>query len=157
MSSKPVIHRNSPLSLEARRRLVERCRTRPIAHVAAEMGISRACASNWVNRYRRFGELGLVDRPSTPRRQPAATGSVLVLVLVLVARIEVPRRTASGLPHASPSSCILMASRSAAERSHGTWSRLASTAGNSSTRMANRIGSRGESSRAIPAISSTST
>jgi hypothetical protein len=26
-------------------RLVERCRTRPIAHVAAEMGISRATAS----------------------------------------------------------------------------------------------------------------
>jgi transposase InsO family protein len=53
------------------------------------MGISRACASKWVNRYRRFGELelGLVDRPSTPRRQPAATGSVLV------ARIEVLRRT----------------------------------------------------------------
>lgn len=44
-------HRNAPLSVEGRRRLVERCRTRPIAHVAAEMGISRACASKRVNRY----------------------------------------------------------------------------------------------------------
>lgn len=37
--------------------------TAPIAHVAAEMGISRACASKWVNRYRRYGEVGLLDRP----------------------------------------------------------------------------------------------
>jgi hypothetical protein len=31
------------------------------------MGISRACASKWVNRYRRYGELGLQDRSSTPQ------------------------------------------------------------------------------------------
>jgi hypothetical protein len=31
-----VSHRNAPLTIEGRRRLVERCRTRPIAHVAAE-------------------------------------------------------------------------------------------------------------------------
>lgn len=61
--------------------MVERCRTRPIAHVAAEMGISRACASKWVNRYRRHGELGLVDRSSVPHHQPTATPSeVLVLI-----------------------------------------------------------------------------
>jgi transposase len=68
-----VSHRNAPLSLEGRRRLVQRCRTRPIAHVAAEMGISRACASKWVNRWRRHGELGLRDRPSTPHHSPTAT------------------------------------------------------------------------------------
>jgi hypothetical protein len=34
------MHRNAPLSLEGRRRLVERCQTRAIAHVAAEMGIA---------------------------------------------------------------------------------------------------------------------
>ena len=43
-------HRNAPLSYEGRQRLVRRCQHRPIAHVAAEMGISRACASKWVNR-----------------------------------------------------------------------------------------------------------
>ncbi len=57
-------HRNAPLSVEGRQRLVARCRTWPIAHVAAEMGISRACASKWVNRYRLYGEIGLLDRPS---------------------------------------------------------------------------------------------
>lgn len=80
------MHENAPLSVEGRRRLVERCRTRPIAHVAAEMGISRATASKWVNRYRRFGELGLLDRASTPHHQPTATGPVIVK------RIEEMRR-----------------------------------------------------------------
>ena len=68
-----VSHRKAPLTVEGRRRLVARCRTRPIAHVAAEMGISRACASKWVNRYRRYGDVGLLDRSSTPRHQPTAT------------------------------------------------------------------------------------
>ena len=66
-------HRNAPLSIERRRRLVERCRTRPIAHVAAEMGISPACASKWVNRWRRHGDVGLRDRSSAPRHSPNAT------------------------------------------------------------------------------------
>ena len=56
-----VSHRNAPLSYEGRLRLVQRCQHRPIAHVAAEMGISRACASMWVNRWRRYGQLGLRD------------------------------------------------------------------------------------------------
>src|SRR5690625_6297938 len=63
-------HANAPLSIEGRRRLVERCKTRPIAHVAAEMGISRTCASKWVNRWRRHGDAGLQDRSSTPHRSP---------------------------------------------------------------------------------------
>jgi transposase InsO family protein len=61
------------LSFEGRLRLVERCRRRPISHVAAEMGISRACASKWVNRWRRYGEVGLHDRSSAPRHSPGAT------------------------------------------------------------------------------------
>ena len=65
-------HRNAPLSYEGRVRLVARCRRRPIAHVAVEMGISRACASKWVNRYRRHGELGLHDRCSIPKHSPTA-------------------------------------------------------------------------------------
>ncbi|EHY91120.1 IS481 family transposase [Saccharomonospora azurea] len=79
-------HSNAPLSIEGRRRLIQRCQSRLIAHVAAEMGISRQCASKWVNRYRRFGDLGLLDRPSTPHRQPTATPGQVV------ARIEEMRR-----------------------------------------------------------------
>lgn len=81
-----MLHRNAPLSVEGRRRLAARCRHRPIAHVAAEMGISRACASKWVNRYRRYGELGLVDRSPVPHGQPAATPAEVVT------RIEQLRR-----------------------------------------------------------------
>ena len=60
-------HSNAPLSLEGRRRLVERCQHRPIAHVAKEMGISRTCASKWVNRDRCLGQAGLLDGSSAPR------------------------------------------------------------------------------------------
>lgn len=81
-----MIHANAPLTVEGRRRLVERCRTRPIAHVAAEMGVSRATASKWVNRYRQFGEIGLMDRSSTPLGQPTATDPMVII------RIEHMRR-----------------------------------------------------------------
>jgi len=81
-----MTHKNAPLTPEGRKRLIERCQTRPIAHVAAEMGISRATASKWVNRYKRFGELGLIDRSSAPVRQPTATPGETV------ARIEQLRR-----------------------------------------------------------------
>ncbi|MCC2267553.1 hypothetical protein LKM28_14720 [Streptomyces sp. CT1-17] len=80
-----MTHRNAPLSPESRRRLIERCASRPIAHVAAEMGISRACASKRVNRYRRHG--GLLDRSSTPKQQPTATAADVI------ARIEELRRS----------------------------------------------------------------
>jgi transposase len=81
-----MLHRNAPLSVEGRRRLIQRCQARPIAHVAAEMGISRQCASKWVNRYRRFGDAGLLDRPSAPLGQPTATPARIVT------RIEAMRR-----------------------------------------------------------------
>lgn len=71
-------HHNAPLTIEGRRRLVERCKTRPIAHVAAEMGISRPCANTWVNRWRREGELGLSDQSSTPHHSPTATSAEMV-------------------------------------------------------------------------------
>lgn len=82
-----MTHANAPLSVEGRRRLVERCQTRPISHVATEMGISRACASKWVRRYQEFGDIGLIDRPSVPHRQPNATPADVV------ARIELLRRS----------------------------------------------------------------
>lgn len=89
-----MTHVNAPLSIEGRRRLVERCKTRPIAHMAAEMGISRACASKWVNRWRRHSVAGLLDRSSTPRRSPVATlawvvgvdGSPSSIVVLRIAR-----------------------------------------------------------------------
>ncbi|MFD7815240.1 IS481 family transposase [Streptomyces sp. NPDC059785] len=68
-----MTHANAPSNIEGRRRLVERCRTRPIAHVAAEAGVSRACLSKWKNRYDTHGEAGLRDRPSVPQSSPTQT------------------------------------------------------------------------------------
>ncbi|MFI0983604.1 IS481 family transposase [Streptomyces sp. NPDC021093] len=67
-------HRNARLTVFGRRLLVERvCPGRPVAHVAAEMGISRATAHKWLRRWRTEGEAGLADRSSRPRTTPHRT------------------------------------------------------------------------------------
>ncbi|MEC4576631.1 IS481 family transposase, partial [Streptomyces virginiae] len=67
-------HRNARLTVFGRRLLVERVALgRPVAHVAAEMGISRATAHKWVRRWRTEGEAGLHDRSSRPRTTPHRT------------------------------------------------------------------------------------
>ncbi|MFJ5712909.1 IS481 family transposase, partial [Streptomyces sp. NPDC093105] len=69
-------HRNARLTVHGRRLLVERVRSgRPVAHVAAEMGISRATAHKWLRRFAAEGEPGLHDRSSRPRRTPHRTAS----------------------------------------------------------------------------------
>ncbi|MFD7932655.1 IS481 family transposase, partial [Streptomyces sp. NPDC059742] len=63
-----------PLTVFGRRLLVERVVSgRPVAHVAAEMGISRATAHTWMRRWRTEGETGLDDRSSRPRTTPHRT------------------------------------------------------------------------------------
>ena len=64
-------HANAPLTPAGRLRLVRRCEHRPIAHVAAEAGVSRQCLSKWKARYVRLGEAGLLDRSSVPHCSPA--------------------------------------------------------------------------------------
>ncbi|WPO69572.1 IS481 family transposase [Streptomyces sp. KN37] len=67
-------HRNARLTVHGRRILVERVLSgRPVAHVAAEMGISRPTAHKWVRRWRAEGEAGLADRSSRPRTTPHRT------------------------------------------------------------------------------------
>ena len=67
-------HRNARLTVHGRRILVERVLSgRPVAHVAAEMGISRPTAHKWVRRWRAEGEAGLHDRSSKPRTTPHRT------------------------------------------------------------------------------------
>ncbi|MEU2683710.1 leucine zipper domain-containing protein [Streptomyces hygroscopicus] len=49
-------HRNARLTVHGRRLLVERVRSgRPVAHVAAEMGISRPTGHKWIRRWRLEG------------------------------------------------------------------------------------------------------
>jgi transposase len=80
-------HANARLTFHARVELVRRVRQagRPIAHVAAEMGVSRQCGHRWVARFDSEGLDGLYDRPSRPRSCPTRT-PVEVEVEVLACR-----------------------------------------------------------------------
>ncbi|MFC7931937.1 IS481 family transposase [Streptomyces cinereoruber] len=71
-------HRNARLTVHGRRILVERVLAgRPVAHVAAEMGISRPTAHKWVRRWRAEGDAGLHDRSSRPGRTPHRTPAAI--------------------------------------------------------------------------------
>jgi transposase InsO family protein len=82
------VHGNARLTIHTRRLLIERIMAgRPVAHVAAEMGISRATAYKWWRRWRVEGERGLWDRSSRPHRSPTR------LPRQLERRIEALRRS----------------------------------------------------------------
>jgi transposase InsO family protein len=59
----------------------------PAAHVAEQLGISRATAYKWVRRYRAEGEAGLVDRSSRPHRSPRRLPDAAE-ARILAARVE---------------------------------------------------------------------
>ena len=66
-----MAHANARLTPAGRAILCQRIASgRPVAHVAAEMGISRTCAYRWWARYRHHGPAGLQDRPSPARSHP---------------------------------------------------------------------------------------
>ncbi len=69
-----MAHGNARLTPIGRLTLVTRIETgRPVAHVAAEMGVSRPTAYKWWRRWRDQGVEGLVDRSSRPRSCPHQT------------------------------------------------------------------------------------
>jgi transposase InsO family protein len=69
-----VGHPRPRLSVFSRQLLVARVNAGwPAAHVADQLGISRATAYKWVRRYRAEGEDGLLDRSSRPHRSPRRT------------------------------------------------------------------------------------
>jgi transposase InsO family protein len=73
-----VSHRNARLTVYGRRLLVDRVRSgRPVAHVAAEMGISRTTAYKWVRRFAVQGHAGLHDRSSRPHTTPNRTAAAV--------------------------------------------------------------------------------
>ena len=82
-------HARPRLSVFSRQLLVHRVLDQgwPAAHVAEQLGISRATAYKWVRRYRAEGEAGLVDRSSRPHRSPRRVAAA-VEARILVARAE---------------------------------------------------------------------
>lgn len=82
-------HKNAPLTPEGRKRLVERVQSgRPISHVAAEAGISRAVLAKWYARWLEHGDRGLLDQSSRPGRSPSQTDEQTVAMIVTLRRAE---------------------------------------------------------------------
>jgi transposase InsO family protein len=82
-----VVNAKPRLSPWSRQLLVERVLAgRPAAHVAAEMGISRATAYKWVARFRVEGRAGLLDRPSRPRHSPTRTAAPVEAAILALRR-----------------------------------------------------------------------
>jgi transposase InsO family protein len=83
-----VRHPRPRLSVFSRQLLVRRVQAGwPAAHVAEQLGISRATAYKWVRRYRAEGEPGLLDRSSRPHRSPRRLSDAIE-TKILAARAE---------------------------------------------------------------------
>jgi transposase InsO family protein len=69
-----VSHANARLTPAGRLIMVQRIQSgRAVAHVAAEMGVSRTTAWRWWRRFREHGPVGLIDRSSVARSHPHRT------------------------------------------------------------------------------------
>jgi transposase len=69
-----VVHANARTNLFARRLIVERVAAGwPAAHVAEQLGVSRATVYKWLRRHAEGGDAALADRSSRPRRMPNRT------------------------------------------------------------------------------------
>ncbi|WP_175010227.1 IS481 family transposase, partial [Cellulosimicrobium sp. TH-20] len=84
-------HANARLTPAGRLIMVRRIAAgRPVAHVAAEMGVSRTTAWRWWRRFQAEGRPGLVDRPSVarthPRRTPACVETRVRIARMLTRR-----------------------------------------------------------------------
>ncbi|HEY0248039.1 MAG TPA: IS481 family transposase [Gryllotalpicola sp.] len=67
-------HANARLAPAGRLLMVQRIQSgRAVAHVAAEMGISRTTAWRWWRRFREHGPAGLIDRSSIAHSHPRRT------------------------------------------------------------------------------------
>mgnify|MGYP000907478464 FL=1 len=69
-------HANARLTPAGRLIMVQRIQSgRAVAHVAAEMGISRTAAWRWWRRFREHGPAGLVDRSRVAHSHPRRTAA----------------------------------------------------------------------------------
>jgi transposase InsO family protein len=81
-----MAHVNARTNVFARRLIVERVAAGwPAAHVAEQLGVSRATVYKWLRRHAEAGDAGLVDRSSRPVRMANRT-AVKVERRVLAAR-----------------------------------------------------------------------
>jgi len=84
------LHGNARLTPRGRKLLVERvCEQHVSLQTAAlSAGVSTRTASKWVERYRAEGELGLLDRSSTPLHVPGRTPEERVVTIATLRRLR---------------------------------------------------------------------
>ncbi len=84
------LHANAPLGPKGRAAMVARVVERgwSLAEAAEAAGVSDRTCSKWVDRYRREGEGGLLDRPSTPHTIANRTGERRVAVIAGLRRMR---------------------------------------------------------------------
>jgi transposase InsO family protein len=84
------LHANAALSLNKRRLLCERVVEQEwtLTRAAEAAEVSVRCARKWVVRYRAGGELGLLDRPSTPATVANRTCERRVEAIVALRRLR---------------------------------------------------------------------
>jgi transposase InsO family protein len=101
------MHGNARLTPLGRLTMVLRIEAgRPVAHVAAEMGVSRPTAYKWWHRWQEEGIDGLADRSSRPHRCPHRT-SAEIEAEILALRTELKRGPARiGLQLGVPASTV---------------------------------------------------
>lgn len=82
-----MAHANARTTIHGRRLIVSRHDAgMPAAHIAAAMGISRACVTKWINRYKTEGDAGLHDRSSRPATCPRRTSADVEARMVALRR-----------------------------------------------------------------------
>lgn len=84
------LHANAPLGPKGRATMVKRVLDEGIAltEAAEAAGVSARTAGKWVRRYRAEGEIGLLDRSSTPRRIHNATSPERIEAIAALRRLR---------------------------------------------------------------------
>lgn len=85
-----TLHRNARTCPRSRRLLADRVLVEEwsLRDAAEAAGVSSRTAWKWVDRFRREGEQGLVDRPSTPSRVPSRTPLERERLIVVLRRLR---------------------------------------------------------------------
>jgi len=85
-----TLHRNAKTCPASRRLIAQRVLEKgwSLAAAAEAAGVSERTAFKWVDRCRREGELGLLDRSSAPHRQPNKTAGEREELIVLLRELR---------------------------------------------------------------------
>src|SRR5205823_136032 len=84
------LHANARLSVKGRELLVDRVELDgwSLARAAEAAGVSERTSGKWVGRWRAEGEVGMLDRPTTPKSSPTRTAEDRVQAIAALRRLR---------------------------------------------------------------------